>query len=69
MLAGWKTVTGLIISAIGQVLGMYGASGESVTGLMGAANDSIAAGLGFAGLLIALYGRWKAVTPMLQRKA
>lgn len=63
---GWKTVIGILVSAAGQALGVYGADAQTAAELMGMTNDVLSAGLGFGGLLLALYGRWKAVTPMLQ---
>lgn len=65
MLKGWKTVIGIIISAItpvATVLG-YAVTGEDITLISNFADQ----GLTFGGLGLALYGRIKADTPIFKK--
>ncbi len=68
MLEGYKTVIGLVISAVGQLMATHGIAGDAVNSFLGVANDTVTTVMSFGGLVLALYGRWKATTPMLTRK-
>lgn len=54
MLEGKKTYLGIVIAALGVVLGWVGVGGEAE------ATQIVTHGAELVGLLIALYGRWAA---------
>ena len=65
---GWKTVTGLGVSAIGQTFGFFGEEAAGmITELSTALAQLIGAIVGLGGLGFALYGRWTASTPIFNK--
>ena len=64
MLQGWKTIIGLGIAFVAQALQMAGIDVGDTKALTDAVNVSVTNLAELGGLLIALYGRIKAQTPV-----
>jgi hypothetical protein len=63
-MSGWKTLIGLVVAVVGQVLAMKGLDLDvpAVTDAIGATLDNVVT---LVGVVIALYGRIKANSPMV----